>query len=544
MDHGYVIWFADLSLRDVGRVGGKNASLGEMIANLSAAGVRVPDGFATTAQAYRDFLQHNGLDARIAESLAQLDTTDVAALERTGAQIRKWISDGDLQPGLEAAIRTSYQQLMDKPGGPLPVVVRSSATAEDLPDASFAGQQETALNVNGIDDVLSSVKYVFASLYNDRAISYRVDKGYAHTQVALSAGIQHMVCLDAAASGVMFTIDTESGFEDVVFITSAYGQGELVVQGEVNPDEFYVHKPILAQGKRAVLQRTLGSKAIRLVFGAGGKGRREEVPLPERRQFSLTDAEVEDLARQAVTIERHYGRPMDIEWVKDAVDGKLYIVQARPETVKTQARGKTLRRHHLKGHSAVLVSGRGIGQRIGSGTVRLVAGAAQMGRVRKGDVLVTDLTDPDWEPIMKLASAIVTNRGGRTCHAAIVAREMGIPAVVGCGNATEVLQDAQAVTVSCAEGDTGLVYEGALPHEVRVLPFAAPPAVPPPCHLLAARTKPRTLPRHKRVSLRATRPRLASLLPRATCPACPSGRSGVPSGSHSPPASPPVAPGR
>jgi len=482
MNDSYVAWFADLSMRDVGRVGGKNASLGEMIGSLTHAGVRVPDGFATTAQAFRDFLRHNELDSRIQQALEKLDTTDVAALEASGAQIRQWITDAALQPKLESAIRTAYQRLLDQAGGPISVAVRSSATAEDLPDASFAGQQETALNISNIDNVLAAVKYVFASLYNDRAISYRVHKGFAHTQVALSAGIQRMVRSDVGAAGVIFTIDTESGFEDVVFVTSSYGLGEMVVQGAVNPDEFYVHKPMLAQGKRAVIQRNLGDKAIRLVYAGGeavgGSTVKEEVALAERRCFSLSDAEVEELARQALTIEKHYGRPMDIEWAKDGLDGGLFVVQARPETVKTQTRGKTLIRYQLKERSAVLASGRSIGQKIGSGDVRVVLGAAQMGQVRRGDVLVTDMTDPDWEPIMKLASAIVTNRGGRTCHAAIVARELGIPAVVGCGNATDVLKDDEAVTVSCAEGDTGFVYRGILASEVSELSVESMPKPP------------------------------------------------------------------
>jgi pyruvate,water dikinase len=482
MDKQYIAWFDSLSMADVGRVGGKNASLGEMIGSLAHMGVRVPDGFATTAQAFRDFLRHNELDSRIQQTLQKLDTTDVAALEASGAQIRQWITDAALQPELESEIRIAYQNLLDQAGGPISVAVRSSATAEDLPDASFAGQQETALNIGSIDNVLAAVKYVFASLYNDRAISYRVHKGFAHTQVALSAGIQRMVRSDVGAAGVIFTIDTESGFEDVVFVTSSYGLGEMVVQGAVNPDEFYVHKPMLAQGKRAVIQRNLGDKAIRLVYAGGeavgGSTVKEEVPLAERRRFSLSDAEVEELARQALIIEQHYGRPMDIEWAKDGLDGGLFIVQARPETVKTQTRGKTLIRYQLKERSAVLASGRSIGQKIGSGNVRVVLGAAQMGQVQRGDVLVTDMTDPDWEPIMKLASAIVTNRGGRTCHAAIVARELGIPAVVGCGNATDVLKDSAAVTVSCAEGDTGFVYQGILPSEVTELSVESMPKPP------------------------------------------------------------------
>ena len=482
MNKQYIAWFDSLTMADVGRVGGKNASLGEMIGGLAHSGVRVPDGFATTAGAFRDFLGHNRLEQRIQAMLEHLDTKNVGALETAGGQIRAWIVAADLQPLLEQQIRAAYDKMLAEAGSPISVAVRSSATAEDLPDASFAGQQETALNIRGIDNVLAAVKYVFASLYNNRAISYRVDKGFAHTQVALSAGIQRMVRSDLGAAGVMFTMDTESGFEDVVFINSSWGLGDLVVQGAVNPDEFYVHKPMLAQGKRAVIQRNLGDKAVRLVYAegqaVGGSTVKEEVAAAERRRFSLTDAEIEELARQAVTIEKHYGRPMDIEWAKDGLDGGLFIVQARPETVKTQARGKTLIRYLLKEHSAVLASGRSIGQKIGSGNVRVVLGADQMEQVRPGDVLVTDMTDPDWEPIMKRASAIVTNRGGRTCHAAIVARELGIPAVVGCGNATETLQDGAPVTVSCAEGDTGYVYQGLLASEVTELALESMPQPP------------------------------------------------------------------
>ena len=482
MDKQYIAWFDSLSMDDVGRVGGKNASLGEMIGRLAQAGVRVPGGFATTAEAFRDFLRHNQLDQRIQQTVEKLDTKDVAALEAAGGQIRQWIGDAELQPLLEQQIRAAYEKMLVETGTPISVAVRSSATAEDLPDASFAGQQETALNINGIDNVLAAVKYVFASLYNNRAISYRVDKGFAQTPVALSAGIQRMVRSDLGAAGVMFTIDTESGFEDVVFINSSWGLGELVVQGAVNPDEFYVHKPMLAQGKRAVIQRNLGDKAVKLVYAegqaVGGSTVREEVADAKRRRFSLTDAEIEELARQALTIEKHYGRPMDIEWAKDGRDGGLFIVQARPETVKAQARGKTLIRYQLKERAPVLASGRSIGQKIGSGNVRVVLGAAQMEQVRPGDVLVTDMTDPDWEPIMKRASAIVTNRGGRTCHAAIVARELGIPAVVGCGNATETLQDGAPVTVSCAEGDTGYVYQGILASEVTELALESMPQPP------------------------------------------------------------------
>jgi pyruvate,water dikinase len=470
-----VVPFEQLRMTDVESVGGKNASLGEMISQLAASGVRVPGGFATTAHAFREFLKHNGLAAKIADRLATLDVDDVRALADAGAQIRSWIEKTPFPPALEQAIRAEFARLAD--GQPeASFAVRSSATAEDLPDASFAGQQETFLNVTGIDGVLARMKEVFASLYNDRAISYRVHKGFAHGDVALSAGVQRMVRSDLGAAGVMFTIDTESGFPDVVFITSSYGLGETVVQGAVNPDEFYVHKPGLKNGKMPIIRRNLGSKLIRMEFAtaaekaASGKLVRTVDTVPElRNRYSLTDADVIELARYALVIEQHYGRPMDIEWGKDGADGKLYILQARPETVKSQSEGKPEQRFKLKGDrskSTVLAEGRAIGQRIGTGPVRLVHSTADMDRVQAGDVLVTDMTDPNWEPVMKRAAAIVTNRGGRTCHAAIIARELGIPAVVGCGDATETLKDGALVTVACSEGDTGYIYDGLLETEV------------------------------------------------------------------------------
>ncbi|MGE4111616.1 MAG: phosphoenolpyruvate synthase, partial [Burkholderiales bacterium] len=459
-----VVDLGSLRMGDVARVGGKNASLGEMISQLAGAGVRVPGGFATTAEAYRRFLSEDGLTGRISARLAALDADDVSALAAAGREIRGWITAQKFSPEFRAAIEKAYARLVKDSGADVTFAVRSSATAEDLPDASFAGQQETYLNVHGLDNLLEAIRHVFASLYNDRAISYRVHKGYAHDDVALSAAVQRMVRSDRGSSGVMFTLDTESGFEQVVFITSAYGLGETVVQGQVNPDEFYVYKRGLAEGKGAILRRGLGSKALRMVFTdsrqAGKSVQTIDVPESERRRFSITDAEVTELARYAMTIEQHYQRPMDIEWGKDGNDGKLYILQARPETVKASEKVDTLRRYRLKERSEVLATGRAIGQRIGSGPVRLVKSAAEMDRVRPGDVLVTDMTDPDWEPVMKRAAAIVTNRGGRTCHAAIIARELGIPAVVGCGDATQVLKDTRPVTVSCAEGDTGFVYRG------------------------------------------------------------------------------------
>ena len=460
-----VISFQNLRMGDVERVGGKNASLGEMIGELAGAGIRVPDGFATTAYAFREFLTHNGLADRIVDRLRGLDVDDVAALAKAGAEIRGWVVAAPLQPALESAIGEAFGTVVEAAPGAT-WAVRSSATAEDLPDASFAGQQETFLNINGLNNILHAVKEVFSSLYNDRAISYRVHQGFVHEDVALSAGVQRMVRSDRGASGVMFTMDTESGFDQVVFITSAYGLGETVVQGAVNPDEFYVWKPGLTQGRRAIVRKAVGAKAIKMVFAdgqrAGGSTTTVEVPEPERLRFSITDAEAEELARYAMIIESHYGRPMDIEWGRDGQDGKLYILQARPETVKSREGGENLRRYRLKTKSAVLASGRAIGQKVGKGKVRLVKSVAEMDRVLAGDVLVADMTDPDWEPVMKRAAAIVTNRGGRTCHAAIIARELGIPAVVGCGDATRVLADGVDVTVSCTEGDTGHVYAGLL----------------------------------------------------------------------------------
>ena len=466
-----VVPFEQLRMTDVESVGGKNASLGEMISQLPS-GVRVPTGFATTAHAFRQFLAFGGLTERINARLDALDTEDVRALAAAGAEIRAMVEAQPFPADLEKAIRDEFVRL--QAGNPeASFAVRSSATAEDLPDASFAGQQETFLNVVGIEDVLHKMKEVFASLYNDRAISYRVHKGFAHADVALSAGVQRMVRSDLGAAGVMFTIDTESGFEDVVFITSSYGLGETVVQGAVNPDEFYVHKPMLAAGKRSVIRRNLGSKLIEMVFAtpeekavSGKLVKTTDVPTELRNRYSLTDDEVEQLARYAVVIAQHYGRPMDIEWGKDGTDGLLYILQARPETVKSQAKGTPELRYKLKGKSAILAEGRAIGQKIGTGPVRLVHSISEMDKVQPGDVLVTDMTDPNWEPVMKRASAIVTNRGGRTCHAAIIARELGIPAVVGCGNATEQLTEGTLVTVSCAEGDTGHIYDGLLETEV------------------------------------------------------------------------------
>ena len=477
-----VVPFEKLRMTDVEAVGGKNASLGEMISELPQ-GVRVPTGFATTAHAFRQFLAHDGLAERIRQRLATLDTEDVRALAEAGAQIRGWIEAQPFPADLEKAIRDAFATL-SAGNAQASFAVRSSATAEDLPDASFAGQQETFLNVVGIDDVLHKMKEVFASLYNDRAISYRVHKGFAHDVVALSAGVQRMVRSDLGAAGVMFTIDTESGFDQVVFITSSYGLGETVVQGAVNPDEFYVHKPMLAARKRAVIRRTLGSKLIQMVFAsadekaASGKlVKTIDVPTEQRNRYSLTDEDVEQLARYALIIEQHYGRPMDIEWGKDGGDGQLYILQARPETVKSQQQGKTEQRYRLKSSGSVLAEGRAIGQKIGTGPVRLVRDISQMDQVQPGDVLVTDMTDPNWEPVMKRASAIVTNRGGRTCHAAIIARELGIPAVVGTGDATERLKDGTLVTVSCAEGDTGHIYDGLLETEVTEVQRGAMPPI-------------------------------------------------------------------
>jgi pyruvate,water dikinase len=458
-----VVWFDHLRMSDVDRVGGKNASLGEMIGRLGNNGIRVPGGFATTAEAFREFLQNDGLKDRIDRTLDALNVDDVPALARTGKQIRGWIASTPLPPPLEQEVAAAYEKLNAQSPG-TSVAVRSSATAEDLADASFAGQQETFLNINGLDNVLHAIKEVFASLYNDRAIAYRVHQGHAHASVALSAGVQRMVNSDAA--GVMFTLDTESGFDQVVLINASYGLGETIVQGAVNPDEFYVYKPNLLAGKPAILSKTLGAKNTKMIYAkrarAGHSVASVEVPPEDRRRFSISDAEAEELARHALAIERHYGRPMDIEWGRDANDGKLYVLQARPETVQSQASAGRLRRYRLNKRSQVLASGRAIGQKIGQGTVRLVKSAAEMDRVKDGDVLVTDMTDPDWEPVMKRAAAIVTNRGGRTCHAAIIARELGIPAVVGCGNATSALADGREVTVSCAEGDTGNIYDGLL----------------------------------------------------------------------------------
>ncbi len=465
----YVLWYDHLGMNDVGRVGGKNASLGEMISNLAGVGVDVPNGFATTAEAFNEFLEQSGVNERIHSLLDDLDTDDVKALAQAGQQIRQWIIDTPFQPALDQAIRDAYEQLS---GGndEISFAVRSSATAEDMPDASFAGQQETFLNVRGIDAIMEAIKHVFASLFNDRAISYRVHQGYDHRGVALSAGIQRMVRSDIAASGVMFTIDTESGFNDVVFITSSFGLGEMVVQGAVNPDEFYVHKPTLKADKPAVLRRNLGSKKIQMVYSDSPEHGKQtsiiDIPAAQGATFSITDAEVEALARQAVIIEQHYGRPMDIEWAKDGIDGKLYIVQARPETVQSNKNSQSVERFSLSQKSELVASGRAIGQRIGAGVARVLNDISEMDQVQPGDVLVTDMTDPDWEPIMKRAAAIVTNRGGRTCHAAIIARELGIPAVVGCGDATDLIKNGQAVTVSCAEGDTGYIYDGELAFDV------------------------------------------------------------------------------
>ena len=466
-----VVPFENLRMTDVESVGGKNASLGEMISQLPQ-GVRVPTGFATTAHAFRQFLAHDGLADRISAKLKSLNTEDVRALAAAGAEIRAMVEAQPFPADLGQAIKEAFAKLSAS-NPEASFAVRSSATAEDLPDASFAGQQETFLNVVGIEDVLHKMKEVFASLYNDRAISYRVHKGFAHDVVALSAGVQRMVRSDLGAAGVMFTIDTESGFDQVVFITSSYGLGETVVQGAVNPDEFYVHKPMLKAGKRAVIRRNLGSKLIQMEFAsaaekaASGKlVKTTDVPTEQRNRYSLTDAEVEQLSKYALVIEEHYGRPMDIEWGKDGTDGQLYILQARPETVKSQQQGKAEQRYQLLAKGAVLAEGRAIGQKIGTGPVRLVHSISEMDKVQAGDVLVTDMTDPNWEPVMKRAAAIVTNRGGRTCHAAIIARELGIPAVVGCGDATDLLKDGTLVTVSCAEGDTGFIYDGLLETEV------------------------------------------------------------------------------
>ena len=474
----FTIPYSELRMGDVAEVGGKNASLGELITHLTSAGVRVPDGFATTASAFRHFTAQSGLDQRILAALDALDVDDVDTLQKTGAAIRAWVMATPFPPELEAAIAASYAALAEgeEKRAAASFAVRSSATAEDLPDASFAGQQETFLNIEGLPNILQAIKEVFASLYNDRAIAYRVHKGFHHADVALSAGVQRMVRTDTGAAGVMFSIDTESGFDQVVFITASYGLGETVVQGAVNPDEFYVHKPT-----RAILRRNLGSKLIRMVFGetnaAGQSTRTEDVPEADRHRFSINDAEIKELAEYALLIEKHYGCAMDIEWGKDGRDGKLYVLQARPETVQSQ-RGGVIEKYRLQQHGKVLVSGRAIGQKIGSGSVRIVHDPAQMGRVQLGDILVADMTDPNWEPVMKRAAAIVTNRGGRTCHAAIIARELGIPAVVGCGDATEVLKEGDSVTVSCAEGDTGYIYRGRLDFDVTTQDMGTLPEIP------------------------------------------------------------------
>ncbi|MCP1517376.1 pyruvate,water dikinase [Pseudomonas migulae] len=477
----YVVSLDKLGKHDVEHVGGKNASLGEMISNLAGAGVSVPGGFATTAQAYRDFLELSGLNDQIHAALDALDVDDVNALAKTGAQIRQWIMEAEFPEKLNAEIRTAFATL--SAGNPdMAVAVRSSATAEDLPDASFAGQQETFLNIRGVENVIRAAKEVFASLFNDRAISYRVHQGFDHKLVALSAGVQRMVRSETGTAGVMFTLDTESGFRDVVFITGAYGLGETVVQGAVNPDEFYVHKGTLAAGRPAILRRNLGSKAIKMIYGevatAGKSVKTIDVDKADRARFCLSDAEVSELAKQAMIIEKHYQCPMDIEWAKDGDDGKLYIVQARPETVKSRTQANVMERYLLKETGTVLVEGRAIGQRIGAGKVRIIKDVSEMDKVQPGDVLVSDMTDPDWEPVMKRASAIVTNRGGRTCHAAIIARELGIPAVVGCGNATQLLKDGQGVTVSCAEGDTGYIFEGELGFDIKKNSVDAMPDLP------------------------------------------------------------------
>ena len=463
-----VIWLKDVGMSDVDKVGGKNASLGEMISGLESQGVRVPGGFATTAEAFESFLEHSDLKNKINKLLSDLDITDISALTKTGLLIRQWVEEAPFPDELHQSIVKSYDELTQQLGPEVTFAVRSSATAEDLPEASFAGQQETYLNVSGIEDILTAVRKVFASLYNDRAISYRVHQGFEHDMVSLSAGIQQMVRSDIGSSGVMFTLDTESGFDDVVFITSAYGLGETVVQGSVNPDEFYVHKSTLASGKPAILSRNLGSKSIKMIYAddnAKSPVTTTEVDSKDRMKFSLSDSQIEELAHFAMKIESHYGRAMDIEWALDGLDGKIYIVQARPETVKSRQSSQNIERYKLLETSKIIVEGRAIGQKIGSGKTKIINDLSEMGSVNKGDILVTDMTDPDWEPVMKLASAIITNRGGRTCHAAIIARELGVPAIVGTGNATELLENNHEVTASCAEGDTGKVYQGKLNFE-------------------------------------------------------------------------------
>lgn len=477
----YVLWYQEIGMQDVNRVGGKNASLGEMISHLSGLGVTVPGGFATTSHAFNTFLDQSGLTEKIHQILDSLDVEDVRALAAAGQQIRQWVVETPFTPALEQAIEVAYATLS---GGNADAsfAVRSSATAEDMPDASFAGQQETFLNVKGIAAVKEAIKHVFASLFNDRAISYRVHQGYDHRGVALSAGVQRMVRSDLAASGVMFSIDTESGFDQVVFITSSYGLGEMVVQGAVNPDEFHVHKPTLASGRPAVIRKTIGSKKVEMVYSSSSEHGKQveikDIELTRQQRFSISDDEVMELARQAVTIEKHYGRPMDIEWAKDGQDGKLYIVQARPETVRSNENKNRIERFQLKGESDVIASGRAIGQKIGSGRARVLSSIDEMDQVKPGDVLVTDMTDPDWEPVMKRAAAIVTNRGGRTCHAAIIARELGIPAIVGCGDATDRISDGAEVTVSCAEGDTGFVYNGLLEFAISESEVGNMPSLP------------------------------------------------------------------
>lgn len=478
----YVLWYEKLGMNDVERVGGKNASLGEMISNLANVGVQVPGGFATTSFAFNEFLEQSGLNDKIYKLLDTLDVSDLKALAECGSTIRQWIIDTPFLPQMQADIEQAYTKLAGEFSNEASFAVRSSATAEDMPDASFAGQQETFLNVKGFDAVMIATKHVFASLFNDRAISYRVHQGYDHRGVALSAGIQRMVRSDIASSGVMFSIDTESGFEDVVFVTSSLGLGEMVVQGAVNPDEFYVHKPTLAKGKPAVVRRNIGSKAIKMIYAENQEHGKQveivDVDEAQSNRFSLTDNEVMDLAKQAVIIEKHYKCPMDIEWAKDGLDGKLYIVQARPETVRSRENANVIEQFQLKESAKVVCEGRSIGQKIGSGEAKVLSSLAEMDKIQPGDVLVTDMTDPDWEPIMKRASAIVTNRGGRTCHAAIIAREMGIPAVVGCGDATSKIANGDFVTVSCAEGDTGFIYEGKLDFQITTSEVDQMPELP------------------------------------------------------------------
>ncbi|MBC7803782.1 MAG: phosphoenolpyruvate synthase, partial [Candidatus Parcubacteria bacterium] len=478
----YVAWLKDLRMADLPKVGGKNASLGEMIGGLAQAGVRVPGGFATTAEAFQAFLDIGQLGKRIEKRIEGLDSQDIGTLEKCGAEIRGWIEQAPFPAAVDSCIRDFYQQLVAQTSSETSFAVRSSATAEDLPDASFAGQQETFLNIRGADQVLAAIRKVYASLYNDRAISYRAHQGFSHESVAISAAVQQMVRSDLGASGVMFTLDTESGFRDVVFITSSWGLGEMVVQGAVNPDEFYVHKPMLEAGRPAILRRRLGSKLQKMTFSedasAGRSVRTHDVAAADRDRFSLSDADVLELSRAACAIEKHYARPMDIEWGRDGVDGSLHVLQARPETVRSRKRAGSEERYRLSGTGRLLASGRAIGQKIGAGPVRIVKDASKMSSVQKGDVLVTDMTDPNWEPVMKRAAAIVTNRGGRTCHAAIIARELGVPAVVGCEDATEKLAAGAEVTVSCAEGDTGFIYDGKMDFEAIEVKLDKMPEVP------------------------------------------------------------------